>query len=176
MKKHSFTLLEVLISLSLLSILLFALFSSYWQHLKTGQALSQAKERILARALVEAKLAPLLANALPPLYSGPSPEGDGPALFFSYENQIDPDPHFIGQVASILYVDSKGCLTLLTSRKGHARQERLCEKMPPLTLSFFEGVKWVDQWPKENKQPPSMCKILDWLFFLNPPSPILLDS
>lgn len=116
-RKQYMTLLEALLSLTLIAVLLSSLLGSYWMverlHLEWKK---EAKENLRLR-YVQTKLQHLLAhlpNTNPHFYVTPEPSHliRGESLVFSTENTVDIHPEFAKRVLARLFVDQENRLYL----------------------------------------------------------------
>lgn len=123
--KRSFTLLELIIAISLAAILLSTLLFFYSQVYKADQKLFKIEETNFHLMLAESRL----QDVLPKTVSQKTKKGDfvffttkGSPLFkegtesllFIYDNGIDLDKPFSNHVLGRLFVDKEGQLTLAT--------------------------------------------------------------
>lgn len=162
--KRAFTLIEVMIGLSLSAVLLAFLFQFYTTLSKSHLELAKSKEEVLSAQRVQLRLDQVFGAVSQSFYT------EKGALIFNFDNGIDPDPHFCGPVTGMLYLDEKEQLSLVTwSHLKEPRKEILVPKVTSYRLSFFDQIDkktWVSQWKKEV---PVMTKLVvnekTFLFF-----------
>lgn len=176
-RKSHLTLIEVMIALTLLSLLLTTLFGVY-QHIESLHQLLHKDQKTGLRMLyVQHRLSEVIPNAVSRkvkeayFYNTSNPYN---SLVFVYDNGADPNPKFSGYVLGRLYLDpqSKLCLVTWPSVKTDSnanpemRKEILLEKVKDLSFSFYVPPKeekltvdpaktnerptqWYPDWPME---------------------------
>lgn len=170
LKKHSFTLLEVMIALSLAAIFFSALMTCYYNAAKQKQWIQKLKQRTLPIELIRQKLMHLFSKtagySLPVFYSGTHADAKGICLLFSYFEEVDPDPSLCGERMNMLYLSQENELCLVTwGPSGHGRKEVLLPKVRTLSFSFFnpDSRDWQPLWETKEKFPPSFEITLEML-------------
>ncbi|KAG6559016.1 hypothetical protein RHABOEDO_000005 [Candidatus Rhabdochlamydia oedothoracis] len=158
-KKHSITLLEVLIGLILAGIILSFLFSLLRQTLEKKQEITQLKQTIFPREMMRLRMNQII-NSLAKNESGIYVDSyeDHPALSFYYKNK-DKDINFCGTIHSMLYVNEHKQLVLSTfSKQNSKRDEVLLENIQAFTFEVFDPTKaiWESKWLKTKTQLPEM--------------------
>jgi hypothetical protein len=162
-KKYSLTLLEVLIALSLASILLCGLFTFYTQIAKKQLELKELKRTVMPIELMRQRLNHLFAQAQTEqgdtprfFYTVSHPDAIGPALFFSYDYGVDPNPAFCGNLKGMLYLNHTHQLCLATWSGQDSRQEIFLEQIESFKLNLFDVKKkqWRHTWEKKDPLPP----------------------
>lgn len=161
-KKHSITLLEVLIGLVLMGIIVSFLFSLLRQTLEKKQEMAQLKQMIFPREMMRLKMNQII-NSLAKKESGIYTDSyeDHPALFFCHENK-DKEINFCGVIHSMLYVNEHKQLVLTTfSKQDSKRDEILLENIHAFTFELFDQTKaiWESKWPKTKAQLPEMVRL-----------------
>ncbi|HEY5259915.1 MAG TPA: DUF1494 domain-containing protein [Rhabdochlamydiaceae bacterium] len=153
--KSPFTLIEVMIGLSLSAIVLAFLFQFYTTLSRSHLELAKSKEEVLSAQRVQLRLNQVFGAVSEPFYL------EKGALVFDFDNGIDPNPHFCGPVTGMLYLDEKKQLSLVTwSHLKEPRREVLVPTVSTYELSFFDQIDkkaWVSQWKKEV---PAMTKLV----------------
>jgi hypothetical protein len=175
LKRASFTLLEVLISLTLTTIILGVLLSAYFQAESLSRDGERLQREIQPKRALSARLDEIFIDLEPPkqneqFFFTPV-EGE---LLFSYHNGANLDPSFSGEVLGRLFVDDKGHLVMLTwpPRKlwpeggfPPFRREVLLEEIETIAFRFFAtaqgttAARWVDIWPKEAQDLPGIIEL-----------------
>ncbi len=153
--KRPFTLIEVMIGLSLSAIVLAFLFQFYTTLSRSHLELAKSKEEVLSAQRVQLRLNQVFGAVSDPFYV------EKGALILNFDNGIDPDQNFCGPVTGMLYVDEKQQLSLVTwSHLKEARKEVLVPNVSTYALKFFDQIDkktWVSQWKKDV---PVMTKLV----------------
>ncbi len=170
-RKKPLSLLEVVIALSLTSILLFFLFGYYRQLIMVDLDVEKLQERFSARERVQTRLMQVFSS-FPPLekkdpgflYTDTTPEGVDLSLIFAYENGLDSDPLLSGRVKGILFVSRDKKLkmrTLSLEEKAGEREEVLMESVQSISFSFLNSAedKWDSLWAKDAAAFPAVVKL-----------------
>lgn len=175
LKRSCFTLLEVLISLSLTTIILGVLLSAYFQ----AESLSRDGARLQREIQPKRALAVRLEEIFTALEAPKQNEqffftpvnGE---LLFSYHHGANLDPSFSGEVLGRLFLDDKGHLVMLTwpPRKlwpeggfPSFRREVVLEEIENVSFRFFAtaqgtiAARWVDFWSKETEDLPGIIEV-----------------
>lgn len=170
-KRHAFTLLEIMIALSLAAIFFSAIMTCYYQASKQKQWVQKLKQRTLPLELVRQKMTHLFAKTrgygLSIFYTGTHGDAKGPCLFFSYFEEVDPDPALCGERMNMLYLSQENELCLATwGPYSGGRKEVLLPQIQNLSFSFFnaESKEWQLDWDKKEKFPPffeMICQSID---------------
>ncbi len=168
-RRHPFSLIEVLISLVLISGLLSLLFLSYRQTAELKKGMAEVVEPLREESALLRRLDRLFSEVC--AIDGETDRGhffftstceNAPSLVLTYNNGIDRDQRFCGEVLGRLYLTSTGDLMLAkwplpAKWKGdrECREELLLSGITSLEFGFFEpphhrspivdGIK-----PKEN--------------------------
>lgn len=170
-KKHSFTLLEVVISAVLTGLLLSFLWSSYVQWTERNKESQQEMNVVMKKILVEMKLSQVLSHLAPlhqdsykdiVFFTPSKEESPYPMITFSYDAQVDRDPLFCGSLVGALYVDDMKRLCFASWKNSSmSRAEVILEKISYICWSFFdeEEKSWSTSWSKEKKSYPTMIKL-----------------
>lgn len=161
-KKHSITLLEVLIGLVLAGIILSFLFSLLRQTLEKKKEIYQLKQTIFSREMMRLRMNQII-HSLVKNESGIYIDSyeDYPALSFCYHNK-DKDINFCGKIHSMLYVNEYKQLVLSTfSKQNSKRDEILLENVYVFTFELFDQTKatWESEWLKTKAQLPEMVRL-----------------
>ncbi|MEN9654215.1 MAG: hypothetical protein RL235_327, partial [Chlamydiota bacterium] len=99
-------LIEVLIALTLMSVLLALLFSVITSQLKIHVLMSRAKAKAIEWQQVQLRIQDAILGIDGFLYTARLSDEKQPSLIFRFDNGIDPDPAFSGVVQGRLYVDA----------------------------------------------------------------------
>ncbi len=171
-KKHSLTLLEVCIAISLLGILLSSLWSMYRRWMSTYQ-IQQEKQIHIHKILFLKQRLEQIATSLAAIPAEneqetntlftPKQNSEGlPTVCFSYQNLLDFDPSFNGKVWSLLYVDPHKRLCLATWAPDHkTRVDILLDSISSLSFAYFDPQTnlWRDDWPESLEHLPLWMKL-----------------
>jgi len=163
-KTFAFTLLELLIALSLGSVLLFCLWQTYDLRLRQYRKLEMQHSKDYPRLFIKQRLDTLFAQGMQKqtsltLFTSTKHPSQ---LIILYEGGPDPDPALNGPIRSLLYVDDDRRLCLATwslDRQGYI--EVLASSIEELTLSFFslETKTWHLIWEENNNSLPLWMKL-----------------
>ncbi len=183
MRKRALTLIEVVISLSLLTLLLGVLFSSYGSLMTEGAMIEKKREEVFGVRYLELRLNTLFSKICwskekdgNVLYTERIPAGPYESLLFAFENGDDTDEHFCNKNLGRLFVDHEGRLILASwpkpkseeDYKKEMRLEVLAEGVEDLKFSFYvphdlkkvvesEGIR-----DNEGSEPPRIGWIEYW--------------
>lgn len=176
-RKLPFTLLEVLISLTLTTILLTVLLAAYFQAETASLEGERFRNSLWPKRMMIQQLNTLFSsletpNAKDKLFF--FAVQDGSALIFSYDNGVSIAPAFSGEVISELYLSKEKELTLLTwpardswtdEAPPYPKREVLLSGIETLQFDFFqiadekEAPQWVSSWDKAKNALPGMIKM-----------------
>jgi hypothetical protein len=151
MQKRPILLMELVISLVLFGAIIGILFSSYREFSLAKIALRTDKELILNRQKLQLRLGQIFSSLK-------TLKIEENACHLSYDNGIDLEKDFRGQLEAMLLID-KGRLALVTwAEKEKVRKEILCESAKSFSFSFFDTKNgaWTSKYPE---QKPLMMKI-----------------
>lgn len=119
-----------------------------------------------------------------PLYT--QINGADEKLCFIFNNEIDSDPQFSGEVIGELYLKKDVLFLNIISKKDHKRIEIEHPGISHVKWEFFdlETKTWASDWPKEKSFPPLILKLTfrgkaaendrPYCFFLGDPKVIYL--
>jgi hypothetical protein len=169
-RKQPLTLLEVIIALSLTSIVLFFLFGFYRDITLGNVEAEKMQEKFFAREKVQMRLMQLFSDLLPEgeprafFYTESAQDGRGMKLFASFNNGMDSDSLFSGAVSGELFLASNKNLELHFFPIREEKKERvevLLENVHKISFKFFDIEKkiWKDQWEKKSASFPAMIEI-----------------
>ncbi len=135
----------------LFAVIIGILFSSFREFSIAKTALRKDKELILSRQKLQLRLGQIFSHLK-------TLKIENNACHLSYDNGIDLEKDFRGQLEAMLLID-KGRLALVSwPEEGKARKEILCESAKSFSFSFFDTKigAWVPIYPE---QKPLMMKI-----------------
>ncbi len=174
MKKRPLILLEIMIALSLTALLLTTLARFFAGCLKMDQKIEQLRSSLAGRQKVQVCLSSIFTSMAPLPGSAAlcTLDDEGTSLGLSFDNGIDPDPKFSGQVIGKLFVDESSnlCLAIwpIDEEATFCRKEILCPNVQKMNLKFFAkkkaaspsfGFEWRSTWPKESGALPPMVRL-----------------
>lgn len=150
-KRRNITLLEVVISLTLLTLLMGTLFSVYRMVSASETALEKRQEAGFLNRYLAVRLEAVIGHAAPfeskdkIFFTDRAPIVQGESLVLLYESGCDLDPLFSSYALGRLFVDEKGRLVLASwpnpylkdSPKEPMRQEILLEGVKEMRLFFW---------------------------------------
>ncbi|MEI6242663.1 MAG: DUF1494 domain-containing protein [Chlamydiota bacterium] len=159
--KRPFLLLEVLISLTIISAILISLFHFFTHIHVIKKNVEDAKEIVFERAHIQQRLTHIFSHLCPPVPLEIAFHGNAKHLYFLFDNGIDPDPSFSGIVQGELFLNAEEKTIHLRfkpfpeKKKSPSREEILGTSIQNFALSFFrkEKNKWDISW-KEYSLPP----------------------
>jgi len=143
--------MELVISMVLFGFIIGILFSSFKEFSIAKTTLRKDKELILNRQKLQLRLGQIFSSLK-------TLKIENNACHLSYDNGIDLEEEFRGQLEAMLLID-KGRLALVTwPEKGDARKEIICEPAKSFSFSFFDTKEgaWTSKYPE---QKPLMMKI-----------------
>lgn len=168
--KRAFILTEIVIALALASMVFSFLFRSYFDFIKSNLLLQAIEEKVHFEHKVYLRLSqvfdsldkPQLFPQFPaknPLYTQVNDADQ--KLCFIFNNEIDPDPQFSGEVIGELYLKKDVLFLNIISKKDHKRIEIEHPGISHVKWEFFdpETKTWASDWPKEKSFPPLILKL-----------------
>lgn len=185
-RKRPITLMEILIAMALMSVLFSALFYGYKQLSLKRLAIQKSKQQVLVKSLLFAKLTQIFAKVSLQKEDEEKKEewvftSTENGLIFTYDNGIDPDPNFRGDLRAMIHLNPHKELTLVNwSKQKEARREVLLEMVDDCAFEFFdlESKQWISSWEKDDAALPPMVRLIinqqPFTFFLPKVEPIIL--
>jgi len=173
MKRYAFTLMELMIALSLTVIVLGVIFSSLYQNSVLNVKHEKGAAIVMQKIHIQERLDQIFANT-----SGKKTRSlytdDNGTLHFQFDHGIDPDPEFCDMIPGKLEL-VKGDLLLTLMGGQKVRSERLCSDVKVLTYEFLthdgHDVKTTDEWSKEEAKNPLYLKLSiddeSYIFWIN---------
>ncbi len=164
-KKHSLTLLEVVIAIVLLGILLTGLFSSFRQGVVKNISARELKQKVLQLELFQQRMK-ILFSQENGLWIEKHPQATGMALFTDFEQKADPDFDMCGDLEGMLFLNAKKELCfVIWSENGTERMETLLDGVSSFKCRLFDPKEgeWNTTWPQKKQGSPAMVAIdLTW--------------
>lgn len=184
-RKAAFSLVEVIVSLTLFAIVLTAIFSLYKHNSLYLNELSRARKATDALHIAQTRLSQIFTNLEMRknriFYTSKesSQETKNPSLVFTFDNGIDADNHFANALLGKLFLDEKKrlCLVLWPDKEKFPHEEKtmrkevLLENIESCQISFWAKSSqidekdldgpfvWVNEWLQEYKSMPAIIKI-----------------
>lgn len=167
-ENRPFTLLEVLIATALTTLILSALLAAYFQAATAASDGERLRLALMPERRVEQRLLPLFYNAEIPDQKKKLFLSTPQTLIFSYQNGACLDPNFSGEVLSVLSLDPKGNLSLVTFpafkkwKEGEMppfRYEALLDRVESIKFDFFNLKEWKEVWSAEEKTLPALVNL-----------------
>lgn len=166
-KKQSFTLLEVMIGMALVSILLVLLFSNFSSSSIAAIKTKAAEHSVHQRLCLQARLMQVFDHLdfeikNKSFYTAPHQEALGMALYFQFYQEIDHDPQFIGTLKGVLFINVNKQLCLqIQSESGAIRKEIFLNDQKELSFRFFDShqASWEESWKQEIPYSPTFIKL-----------------
>ena len=183
-KKSPFLLLEILVALSLMTMLLSVLFSFLVQSLRVENKMEKARGLILERQNLQVRMQDILTSLRvtgkgAALYTQKFPKEERFSLVTLFDNGIDPEPPFSGAVIGRIYLDEKHNLVLSywpidsEEKERTWRKEILFSNVSEMQFFFLNPdeekhfiytdrpkVFWDRSWSKDKIAPPSMVRLM----------------
>ncbi|MCB1136028.1 MAG: prepilin-type N-terminal cleavage/methylation domain-containing protein [Chlamydiia bacterium] len=174
------TLIELLISMALLSVLMTVLYAVYGQVQSLQRSVEAQREESFRWRQAKGRLLSSLSHASKKgkksaFYSeGVSALAPMGSLVFTWDNGVDIKPEFAGMVLSRLYVDESQrlCLAIWPIQSEEPdyrmRKEVLMEHVKEWSFAFFlpsagggedKVSGWLEEWAKERDGIPPMVRI-----------------
>ncbi|WP_316359523.1 PilW family protein [Candidatus Neptunichlamydia sp. REUL1] len=173
MKKHAFTLMELMIALSLAVIVLGVIFSSLYQNSVLNVKQKNGAAIVMQKVHIQERLDQIFANISDKekqsIYT--DKKGD---LHFQFDHGIDPEPEFCGMICGKLE-HCNGDLVLSLMGDEKVRSECLCPNVETLNCEFLthdgHDVQTTDAWPEEEAKKPLYLKLSiddeSYIFWIN---------
>lgn len=187
MKKRSFSLLEILIALSLAAILFAVLFSKIREHISLRLKLKSAQQECLERQSFHIRLTEVLDKLAPSTKNGkikaPLSSSDR-QIHFHIDVPLDVSPSRLGDQDCTLWLDIQEELVYLstTDASGKKKDEVLSRKVKGWSYRFFSAKNkaWSKEWPEDSLEAPTFVSIqckkdsgdIEFLFPLHSPMKI----
>lgn len=184
-KRCPLTLLEVIIGIVLLGVVLTILFGSYRQILKNKSKAVDLKGSIHQTEMCDQRLRYLFEEISvnqeeATFWLQQHLDAQGVALRICFEQKLDRDLDFCGQMQGMCFLDSSQQLSFVTlGKSGQPRLEILLDEVKSIEWSCFDGEKkiWVKEWPQLKGKVPKMVKLTInwkgvqrvWAYFLESP-------
>lgn len=180
-KKHVFTLMEVMIGFAIISLVLGMIFSSLYQETVLKRKIQRMTTEVMGRIQVQQFLDRIFASLAPSISeelnrSFYTLNDSEPQLLIRFENGIDSDPLFCGDIEGILRLEGTDLVFVLKGRESSTRTVVLRGGMRHLSFEFLandtHGLKSDSMWDESHQMPPSFMKMTlnrneDYAFWIN---------
>ena len=165
--KRPFSLMEILVGLSLASIVLGMLFTSLYETSMVSSRLDRAERVVLGRAELQQRLDGVFGTLInsserqTPLYL----KKDG-SLHLTFRCGIDPDPRFSDELSGFLRLEEKNFLFQVTGNAlpgrdaAKERVEILKEGVERVSYEFLSYGELTSSWEKEREIAPAYIKLI----------------
>lgn len=181
-RKRSFSLMEVLIGFSLLSVLLVVLLSTFKDQLLLFQHQNKLETRTLHKVMLHDRLSKIFLE-IPEKTGDFHTDNEDTELYFNMNNGPHDDPAFRGIVQARLYIDQEAktlCLEMTGRGKSTEKQTlTLMEHVNHLQFAFLKapGTEPTSSWEPNGTLPTAMRVSLDpenasamyFILYQNPP-------
>ncbi len=173
MKRYTFTLMELMIALSLSVIVLGVIFSSLYQNSVLNVKHEKGAAIVMQKVHIQERLDQIFANISGKDKSSIYTDEKG-VLHFEFDHGIDPDPIFCDIISGKLEL-VKEDLFLILMRGKKMRSERLCFDVKALSYEFLthdgHDVRTTEIWTKEEDKNPLYFKLsvddASYIFWIN---------
>ena len=166
MRRRPFSLLEILVSISIAAILFGVLFSKVRDFVFLRKEISSAEQECFERQAFQIRLEELFSNL-----ATTEKEGEFSApfyykdqkIYFQAVREIDINPDFATKLSYTLWLDPQTKTLSLSCKApdGAERNEILASGVLSCSFRFFseKEAKWEDQWPQNSRKSPSFVQI-----------------
>ncbi|MDJ0652293.1 MAG: prepilin-type N-terminal cleavage/methylation domain-containing protein [Simkaniaceae bacterium] len=167
-KKYSFTLMEVMIGFTLISLVLGMIFSSLYQEATLKRSIEKMEKAVMTHVEVQQFLDRVFANHLSsplkgsqkPFYTKDDPRAK---LSITFDNGIDPNPLFCGEIEGILCIENNALVFKLKEGESFERTAVLRKEVNALSFEFLtngdHGLETHSTWSENRPFSPSFVKI-----------------
>jgi len=179
-KKRSFTLIETIIALFLLSIILTFTFGFFAKLTRVEKQIEVTKNKIYANNNLHIRLNNIFANIITenfynnsPFYSSFERNDKNQTLNLIFDNGVDPNPYFSERVQAKIFINKDNIYLEITPRNDKInmnRKEILFTNVNTIKYKFLaakdlemqkyqiekvnEDIYWYSAWPKNKKTLP----------------------
>jgi len=165
--KRPLSLLEVAIGLALTAILLTALFSSFRQIIQSGVKVEAARTEMHGWHLLDLRLNQIFESLSDGklFYTSGHNKARGEALYFTFNNGLEQNPEFCGEMDGVLYASNEKNPSLCLLLKDQ-REEIFIDQIDHLSFQFFDPQdnEWHSSWNKKTLPPMTRIKIDDRVY------------
>ncbi len=128
--------------------------------MKSGVQIEKARAEMHGEHLLDLRLHQIFEKLTKKIYVAPHDDAIGNALYFLFDNGIDPDPYFSGQVNGVLFA-SKENRSSLCVRLNDQREEVFVTDIDHFSIQVFhpDTGKWQSEWMHGHFPPMVRIKI-----------------
>lgn len=179
-RKYSFSLMEVMVGFSILTIILGMIFSSLYQETILNRRIQKMEREVMSKVEVQQRLDKIFANirVIDPTSKDRSiySSGNQKSVFVFFDNGIDPDPSFSGIVKGSVGLDNETFVLKLYQDNKPVRTSILREHVKKIAFEFMTpssiGVSTIPIWDKTINFMPIYLKITlnseeEYIFWVN---------
>lgn len=179
-RKYSFSLMEVMVGFSILTIILGMIFSSLYQETILNRRIQKMEREVMSKVEVQQRLDKIFANirVIDPTSKDRSiySSGNQKSIFVFFDNGIDPDPSFSGIVKGSVGLDNETFVLKLYQDNKPVRTSILREHVKKIAFEFMTpssiGVSTIPIWDKTINFMPIYLKITlnseeEYIFWVN---------
>lgn len=184
-RKNAFTLIEVALSFSILSIIILFLLSTFRSSIVLSSKAEKARQLIFSRYHIHERLSqiffkvescvnPLLERGEGAFYTEQSSEYTPPSsLYFVFNNGIDPEEDFTGMVYGKLFIENHSLFLEIWPMKDRNSKKKRCEELfrkanslsftfykRPTLISDSKELTLFDKWPIQYSDIPYCFTLL----------------
>jgi len=156
--KRCFSLLEICIGLGLATLLLTTLFSSLHQLMQSKAQISAFRQELHPLYTMHMRFSQIFESTPERgfFFTDPHQNARGDALYFIFQNGVDHNPDFCGEVTANLYVNKNEELVFELKNQ---EVQTLLTQVSSFQMEFFDSSEqqWVTRWRKGYL--PSFIKI-----------------
>lgn len=166
-RRVSFSLLELLVSVSIAAILFSVLFVKIRDFVYLRKEIASTEKECLERQMLQIRLQELFSSLsclekdgiyFAPLY------GNNQKIHFQVVNECDPNPSFVDTLAFTLWLDvrTKNIILSCKTTNGFEREETLATKVKSCSFSFYseKETKWKSAWEQSSKDSPIFIQVI----------------
>ncbi|MCB1116176.1 MAG: hypothetical protein KDK71_06870 [Chlamydiia bacterium] len=185
--------MEMMIGLSILSLVLGMIFSTLYQETVLNRRIEKLERETMSKIEIQQRLDKIFANVVPidptsknrPLYSSESRR----SVFFYFDNGIDPDPTYSGIIKGSIGLDGTDFVLRLYEDDKADKPSRLTKLRDNIKSIQFEfllsspsGLATIPIWDKAINFAPLYVKMIlnqdeEYVFWVNhEPEPFLLKG
>ncbi len=160
-RRLGFSLLEILISISIAAILFGVLFSKVREFAFLRKECKSLEAECLERQAVQIRLQEVFSS-LASSESAGSFYTQSSSIHFQIEKTLDIDPSFIGKMQCSLSQEGEQLQFKMVGKAGQSRSEVLATKIKGLSLRFFSAKEktWAENWSKSSLDFPAFLSLI----------------
>lgn len=180
---YSFTLMELMIGLSILSLILGMIFSTLYQETVLNRRIEKIERETMSTIEIQQRLDKVFANVIPMDHTSKNrsiySSEDRKSVFVFFDNGIDPDPTYSGVVKGSVGLDGTDLVLKLYENdkdEKHSRLTKLRENIKSIQFEFLlscpSGLATIPIWDKTINFSPLYIKMIlnqneEYVFWVN---------